>query len=202
MAVFNKRWFTNSNDPFRTKIINKVENRSYTASIRPGYILMQNTDYLEQNYNDDTRHAKLLHDFTGKSKKRLEAEGTFYLGYGFSYQEYDKLDFLKFVCDSKCLFTKWCLSFKARDTKTGAPFCDFKDNSGTFNGNSLVIPGQGRIQAYKNHAGSSRTTEVADMIKLVINHWRATKNRVLEVSKIRSWMNHNSKIKNIIPKCP
>ena len=43
------------------------------------------------NYDDPTLHAKLLHDFTGKSKKQLESDGTFYLGWGFSYQEGDDI---------------------------------------------------------------------------------------------------------------
>ena len=41
------------------------------------------------NYDDSTQHAKLLHDFTGRSKKQLESDGIFYLGWGFSYQERD-----------------------------------------------------------------------------------------------------------------
>ena len=40
------------------------------------------------------------------------------------------------------------------------------------------------------------------MIKLAVNHWRATKERVLQVSKIRSWMNDNTEIQLSIPQCP
>ena len=92
--------------------------------------------------------------------------------------------------------------FKARDTKTNGLFCDFKDNSGTFNGNDLHIPGKGKIEAFINRDGSARTTEVADMIRLPINYWRATKKRVLHVSQIRSWMKENAEIENSVPKCP
>ena len=91
---------------------------------------------------------------------------------------------------------------KARDTHNGCLFCDFKDNSGTFNGQDIIIPGQGTIKAYSNNDNSRRTTEVADMIKLAINYWRATKERVLNVSKIRSWMNDSGEFKRRIPNCP
>ena len=48
---------------------------------------MQEVDYLMKNYNDQSRHARLLHDFTGKSENQQHSEGTYYLGWGFSYQE-------------------------------------------------------------------------------------------------------------------
>ena len=91
---------------------------------------------------------------------------------------------------------------KARDTRNGCLLCDFKDKSGTFNGHDITIPGQGTIKAYSNKDGTKRTTEVADMIKLAVNHWRATKQRVLYVSKIRSWMRDSAEIKSRIPNCP
>ena len=48
---------------------------------------MQETEYLERHYKSEpTRHKKLFKDFTGKSVKQLENEGTFYFGLGFSYQ--------------------------------------------------------------------------------------------------------------------
>ena len=47
---------------------------------------MQETEYLERYYKSGTRHSKLFEDFTGKSIKELENEGTFYFGLGFSYQ--------------------------------------------------------------------------------------------------------------------
>ena len=45
---------------------NTVEKRIYSARIKPGYILMQEADYLDKNYNTGTMHSKLLRDFTGK----------------------------------------------------------------------------------------------------------------------------------------
>ena len=48
---------------------------------------MHNSVYLESNYNDETSHAKLLHDFTGKTIKQLNETGIGYFGLGFSYQE-------------------------------------------------------------------------------------------------------------------
>lgn len=56
---------------------------------------MQNADYLMQNYNDGTRHAKLLHDFTGNTIEQLQSKGIYYLGWGFSYQVRGKLCFCR-----------------------------------------------------------------------------------------------------------
>lgn len=48
---------------------------------------MQETEYLNRHYQSEpTLHSKLFKDFTGKSIKQLENEGTFYFGLGFSYQ--------------------------------------------------------------------------------------------------------------------
>ena len=91
---------------------------------------------------------------------------------------------------------------KARDSRNGGLFCDFKDNSGTFNAIHITIPGQGKINSLRNQAQSERTTEVADMIKLVVNHWRITDERILQVSKIRELMALSSEIKASIPRCP
>ena len=46
--------------------MNTVENRRYTARIKPGYILMNESDYLKKNYLTGSMHSKLLRDFTGK----------------------------------------------------------------------------------------------------------------------------------------
>ena len=51
---------------FSTRNMNTVENRPYTARIRPGYILMNESKYLEKNYPTGSFHSKLLRDFTGK----------------------------------------------------------------------------------------------------------------------------------------
>ena len=79
---------------FRTTNYNPVDKRSYRASIRPGYILMQDVDYLERNYPGQSHHARLLNDFTGKSKTKLASEGIFYVGLGFSYQERELYRFI------------------------------------------------------------------------------------------------------------
>ena len=77
--------------------MNLVEQKYYTANIRPGYILMHEGDYLNDpdgpNKNgtnpltDRTMHSKLLQDFTGKKLGSLINDKTFYIGWGFSYQE-------------------------------------------------------------------------------------------------------------------
>ena len=56
---------------------------------------MQDFDYLKSNYASQSYHARLLNDFTGKSKSKLESEGIFYLGWGFSYQVSDLFIFIK-----------------------------------------------------------------------------------------------------------
>merc|ERR1712078_102651 len=57
------------------------------TSIRPGYIVFQNDQYLMRNYpNVGTMHEKLFLDFTGKTVNELAAENVKYLGWGFSYQ--------------------------------------------------------------------------------------------------------------------
>ena len=48
---------------------------------------MHEGDYLAANYKDGTMHSKLLQDFTGKTIQTLSKEQTFYIGWGFSYQE-------------------------------------------------------------------------------------------------------------------
>ena len=53
---------------------------------------MHTSSYLDKNYRyKSTTHAKLLHDFTGKTIEELKDEGVFYVGLGFSYQEHYKL---------------------------------------------------------------------------------------------------------------
>jgi len=118
----------------------------------------------------------LFKDFTGKSIKQLENEGTFYFGLGFSYQ--------------------------VKDTKTRQLFCDFKDASGTFNSKDVNIPGVGRIEPLKTQSNNIRSTEVVGLIKLAVNHWRVTKQRVLPVSTLHEWRKSNAKIKNNLPLCP
>jgi len=72
---------------FRRRNYSPVEKRSFRSVIKPGYILMQETDYLIRHYkNEPSFHSMLFKDFTGKSIKQLESEGTFYFGLGFSYQ--------------------------------------------------------------------------------------------------------------------
>ena len=63
-----------------------MDKRYYKSAIKPGYILMQESEYLDTHYKTGTRHSKLLQDFTGKSVAALEKEGLFYFGLGFSYQ--------------------------------------------------------------------------------------------------------------------
>ena len=55
---------------------------------------MHEFDYLKNTvvggsnpFTDRTYHAKLLQDFTGKKLATLIKEETFYIGWGFSYQE-------------------------------------------------------------------------------------------------------------------
>ena len=98
-----------------------------------------------------------------------------------------------------------CNALKATEKgkgRNGHSFCDFKDRSGTFNGRNIEIPGVGTIPAVPNIANVWKTTEILDLIKLPINYWRTTKNRILRVSTIRSWMKDNFEIKKNIPRCP
>jgi len=138
---------------------------------------MQETEYLQQHYQGEpSLHSMLFKDFTGKSINELENEGTFYFGLGFSYQ--------------------------AKDTKTGQSFCDFKDASGTFNSKDVNIPGVGRITPLQTQTGNTRSTEVLGLIKLAVNHWRITRQRVLPVSTLHEWRKSNTEIKNNLPLCP
>ena len=54
---------------FSARINNPVGKRTYTALIKPGYMLMQDADYLNRHYNGGTMHSKLLRDFTGKDQE-------------------------------------------------------------------------------------------------------------------------------------
>merc|ERR1719259_446246 len=177
LAINHKtKWYADPSNPFRRRNYNSVERRSFRSIIKPGYILMQETEYLERHYKSGTRHSKPFEDFTGKSIIQLENEGTFYFGLGFSYQ--------------------------AKNTKTGQLFCDFKDASGTFNGKSVNIPGVGKIEPLQTQSGNIRSTEVAGLIKLAVNHWRETKQRLLPVSTLHEWRKSNTEIKNNLPSCP
>ena len=89
--------------------------------------------------------------------------------------------------------------------------CDYKDTSTTFNGGLtktegmyLKIPGVGQINAMANNAnnGSTRDTGVKNLIRLVVNAWRATDNRVVQVSDILKWAKGNGEVRSKIPKCP
>ena len=95
-------------------------------------------------------------------------------------------------------------SWKARDggRKTGSLYCDFKDNSGTFNSRSVNIPGIGEILPFKNQDEDTRTTEVLGLIKLAVNHWRVTRKRVLPVSTLHEWREANHIIRQNLPSCP
>jgi len=89
MAIHSKgKWYTEHSKPFITRNFNPTTKRYYPTSIRPGYILMHDVEYLKKNYNQSgTMHSKLLQDFTGKDIQTLAKENTFYIGWGFSYQE-------------------------------------------------------------------------------------------------------------------
>ena len=49
-----------------TKNVNPVNKRTYTAKIKPGYVLINEADYLVKNYQGGSMHSKLFRDFTGK----------------------------------------------------------------------------------------------------------------------------------------
>ena len=49
-----------------TKNVNPVNKRTYTAKIKPGYVLVQEAEYLNKNYPGGSMHSKLFRDFTGK----------------------------------------------------------------------------------------------------------------------------------------
>ena len=82
---------------FRRRNFNPVEKRFYKSAIKPGYILMQETKYLQRHYKSGTRHSKLFHDYFGKSIKDFEKEGTFFFGLGFSYQLADLKTYISFI---------------------------------------------------------------------------------------------------------
>ena len=88
-------------------------------------------------------------------------------------------------------------------------FCDYKDTSTTFNGGKtsgeglyLNIPGVGIIKPIPNPQNYNRVTGVKDLIRLVVNAWRATGNRVVRVSDILNWAKGNGEVRSKIPKCP
>ena len=91
--------------------------------------------------------------------------------------------------------------------------CDYKDSSTTFNGGStftegmyLKIPGIGQINAITNYHdnknGTVRDTGVKGLIRLVVNAWRVTESRVVQVSDILKWAKGNGEVRSKIPKCP
>ena len=110
------------------------------------------------------------------------------------------------ICKNDCIENDLC---KARNRATNELICDYIDRSTTFNGGKtgtegmyLKIPGVGQIQAIANSQNNNRDTGVKDLIELVINAWRATGNRVLQVSDILNWAKGNGEVRSKIPKCP
>jgi len=84
----DEEWYADHDKPFRTVNINPTTKRRYRTSIRPGYIIMQNDEYLIKNYPQGlSLHEKLFLDFTGKTVNELAAENVKYLGWGFSYRD-------------------------------------------------------------------------------------------------------------------
>jgi len=51
-----------------------VDGRTHTAKIKPGYILMNEAEYLKNNHQGGSMHSKLLKDFTGKNQAKLTPE--------------------------------------------------------------------------------------------------------------------------------
>ena len=66
----------------------------------------------------------------------------------------------------------------------------------------LDIPGVGQIKPISNPQNYNRDTGVKDLIRLVVNAWRATDNRVVRVSDILKWAKGNGEVRSKIPKCP
>jgi len=129
MAIYgNGRWYIDHSRPFVTTNVNPVDGKTYKARIKPGYILMNEAEYLTKHHGERSRtssfHSKLFQDFAGKDQATLEKEGVYYIGWGFSYQK--------------------------TDSRTNALFCDFKDNSTTFNKDVIDIPNVGLIPVLEN----------------------------------------------------
>ena len=54
-----------------TTNVNPVDGRTYKARIRPGYILMNEAEYLTKHHGDrstSSMHSKLFQDFSGKDQ--------------------------------------------------------------------------------------------------------------------------------------
>ena len=66
----------------------------------------------------------------------------------------------------------------------------------------LNIPGVGQIKPIPQRNNFNRDTGVKDLITLVVNAWRATDNRVVQVSDILKWAKGNGEVRSKIPKCP
>merc|ERR1712235_75138 len=181
MAIYgNGRWYIDHSRPFVTTNVNPVDGKTYRARIKPGYILMNEAEYLTKHYGDrsiSSMHSKLFQDFSGKDQATLEKEGVYYIGWGFSYQK--------------------------TDSRTNALICDFKDKSSTFNANDINIPNVGSIPVLQNPmTGSSRDSGKESLPRYSINHWRITGNRVTKASDIIRYMKNNSEVKKQLPQCP
>ena len=100
-----------------------IKTHDRTIRIKPGTILMMNSEYLKQKYITPklakTFHRALLADYFGLSEKEMKNIGMTVVAWGFSYQVKDK-------------------AIKLRGRKRAPKyFCDFKFRSTTFNAGSV-----------------------------------------------------------------
>ena len=51
---------------FRLNHVNPIDDSQFMAQIKPGYILMNEREYLLKNAGFGVMHSRLIRDFTGK----------------------------------------------------------------------------------------------------------------------------------------
>ena len=130
-----------------------------------------------------TQHAKVFHDFFGRTPEQFRAVNKEFVAVGFSYQAHDRRD-------------------------TDELICDFKFTSGTFNAGQYVAD----AKPMPGNDGTVRSIDwqMENLLRFAINTWRVTGNRLIKISSIYSAANSDAKARNpktkllepIFPACP
>jgi len=150
-------WF-NDGEKQTYRIRSYSNNRVYTSYIKPGYIIMEESENLDKY--PGSMHSRLLHHFFGKSATQLKNEGKQFVAVGFSYQ--------------------------ATDTKTNEVKCSYKWKSGTYNAGAYLdfvtaLPGN-------DGTTRSIDTELENLIQHAIDDFRVTGRRLSRISDMYSAM--------------
>ena len=170
------------NEQFRIK--SYQNGRTYVSQIKPGYIIMSKAEDI-QTSPGSAQHAKVFHDFFGRTPEQFRNENKEFVAIGFSYQAHDRQNTNVFICD-------------------------FKFTSGTFNAGRYLADAANIVTVGNDNTVRSIDWQMENLLRLAINTWRLNGKRLIMISSIYSAANSNAMAKNpntklyetILPACP